>query len=138
MTDNRHGYKLWSVTAVLLTILGYVMVILEVHSQLRPGGVLNVLWGVFSRTSALVLLVFTVWYLSPMYMDIYLWMRRNFLKDAGAVELVLYISNEFGGKDVPGSNRQKWLGFYPFSLVLFAIGWYFLVFPPTNTSGPLL
>ena len=130
MTDNRHGYKLWSVTAVLLTILGYVMVILEVHSQLRLDGVLNVLWRVFSKTSAIVLLVFTIWFLSPVYVDTYLLMRRHIGKDRDATELTLYGVGSDGGENFPVSSRQKWLFVYPFLLFVFIVGWYAVVYPP--------
>lgn len=83
----------------VLTIFVYVVLLLIVRSSLRSCNFLDSLQKSFLQVLALVLAVYSAWIISTIYMDVYLWFRRNFKKDDRAIELLLYSGTEGGGED---------------------------------------
>ncbi len=127
--------RAWCVLASLVTNLAYVLVLSGAHFQSHASDILRALRAVFFQTPAIMLVLFTAWHLSAIYLDVYLWTRRRWQKVASAVELTSYASAEGGGESSPVARKQKWLLLYPFYVVLIALGWYFIMYPPSS-AGP--
>jgi hypothetical protein len=120
--------------ASLVTNLAYVLVLSGAHSQLRADDAFNVLQAMFFQPPTVALAGFIAWHRSAIYLDVNLWLCRRVQKDASAVELSMYAAAEGGGESSPVSRRRKWL-LYPFYVVLLALAWHFVLYPPSN-AGP--
>jgi len=110
----------------------YVLALLIFCSSLKFSNILEVIPEKLIKTSSLVLSIYSAWVISTIYMDIYLWYFRKLRKDHKAVELMIHTKTELGREDIPVVGKHKWLLAYPGYLILSALGWYYLIYPPTN------
>lgn len=131
-------FRLFCVCLSLLTVLAYVCVLLAFHPLLQVKGFLMLLREAFQQASAAVLVAYSAWTLSTIYMDIYLWFRRTLVKDKAAAELVIYSGTEGGGEDAPITKKQKWLVAYPFYVTMFLLAWYYVVYPAPSPDHSMV
>ena len=105
-----------------------MLMLLVFHPQFRFQHLTEMFGEEITKTSGIVLSVYSIWVLSTIYVDIYLWHRKFNRKDQDAKEIEIYSRTEWGGEDAPIVGKQKWLIVYPAYLLIFAIGWYSVIF----------
>jgi hypothetical protein len=121
---------LWCACLSLLTTLVYVLALLSFRISLYSDIVLLLLEDTIMQASGAVMMVVSTWLLSRIYIDLYLLFLRIMRKNGAALELSIHSNDNAGGEDALVSRRQKWSFVYPFSMLLLAVGWYAIVYPP--------
>lgn len=120
--------RFFGICASMITILLYIITLLIIYLKFQLKNLIDVFKLKIVGASGFVITIYSIWVLSTIYMDIYLWHRRSIQKDQSARELEIYSRTEWGGEDAPIAGKKKWLVAYPIYLMVLILGWYSVIF----------